>query len=253
MKQTHKGNKALIENSSLQGLTVNKYSLYFLIIIFTVGIFGHLFSLTKPLMIFLTPYTLFICGSVVLYNYYLELKLGSAQQKNWRKREAVWFIFVYLITLTLEIVGVHTSLVFGSYRYTDVLGIQILDTPLVIGLNWTLIILGIIILLNNITIKAEQIAGQQINTSPEATSPLIKNKYILAFTVGIIAVTFDYFLEPVAIALDYWQWQNIVPPLHNFIAWFIISFFASLSYSYLKLNLRTMIAGYYFIIQFVFF
>lgn len=36
--------------------------------------------------------------------------------------------------------------------------------------------------------------------------------------------TYDFFMEPVAMRYDFWQWKNGIIPLKNYIAWFVISF-----------------------------
>jgi putative membrane protein len=33
----------------------------------------------------------------------------------------------------------------------------------------------------------------------------------------------DYFVEPVAMALGFWHWENDVIPLQNYMMWFITS------------------------------
>jgi putative membrane protein len=33
----------------------------------------------------------------------------------------------------------------------------------------------------------------------------------------------DYLIEPVAIALDFWQWENNIIPIRNYVAWWIIA------------------------------
>jgi uncharacterized membrane protein len=48
--------------------------------------------------------------------------------------------------------------------------------------------------------------------------------FLLVFLAAILAVVFDYVLEPVAINLNYWQWAYNIIPLQNYLAWFLISF-----------------------------
>ena len=80
-------------------------------IIFTVGIAGHLSETLKPVMITLTPYILIITGLLVL----IFSKVLSD------KKFLIWFLVSYLITFILEIAGVRTGLIFGEYKYGDVL------------------------------------------------------------------------------------------------------------------------------------
>jgi putative membrane protein len=36
-------------------------------------------------------------------------------------------------------------------------------------------------------------------------------------------VSYDLLLEPVAIKLDFWNWQGGAIPLQNYVAWYVIS------------------------------
>ena len=47
---------------------------------------------------------------------------------------------------TAEAVGVRTGAIFGAYSYGDVLGARLLAVPPVIGFNWTLTLLGALLL-----------------------------------------------------------------------------------------------------------
>ena len=38
-----------------------------------------------------------------------------------------------------------------------------------------------------------------------------------------LALIFDWVMEPVAVKLGYWQWENDRIPLYNYISWIIIS------------------------------
>jgi len=172
-------------------------------------------------MILLTPFTLFLTGAVTLYS--------SLQKGNLKL--VTWCLIVYLITLILEVVGVKTGYIFGSYYYGDVLGLKFFDVPLIIGFNWVVIILGAI----------------------GIASRIHKSSLQIALLTGTFAVLFDIMLEPVAVKLGYWTWVQKFIPLQNYYAWFGITFFASLLSSKLNLELEDSIFIYYFLIQFTFF
>jgi putative membrane protein len=188
---------------------------------FSVGVVGHIIPSVKSLMILLTPYTLLLTGSVTLY--------FSFQKGN--TKLVVWGIIVYTITFSLEVIGVKTGYIFGSYYYGDVLGLKLFDVPMIIGFNWVVIILGAI----------------------GIASRIHKSAFQIALLTGTFAVLFDLMLEPVAIKLGYWTWDNGFIPLQNYYAWFGIAFFASLFGSKLKLDLEDSLFIYYFLIQFTFF
>jgi len=172
-------------------------------------------------MISLTPLTLLLTGVVTLYS--------SFQKGNLKL--IFWCLLVYTLTFSLEVAGVKTGYIFGSYYYGDVLGLKLLDVPLIIGFNWVVIILGAIGIASRIHKSALQIA----------------------LLTGTFAVLFDIMLEPVAVKLGYWTWGGGFIPLQNYYAWFAISFFASIFGSKLKLDLEDSLFVYYFLIQFTFF
>jgi putative membrane protein len=188
---------------------------------YSVGVVGHIIPGAKPLMIFLTPFTLLLTGSVTLY--------FSFQKGN--TKLVMWGLIVYIVTFSLEVIGVKTGYIFGSYYYGNVLGLQFFDVPLIIGFNWVVIILGAI----------------------GIASRIHKSAFQIALLTGTFAVLFDLMLEPVAINLGYWKWQQGFIPLQNYYAWFGIAFFASLFGSKLKLELEDSLFIYYFLIQFTFF
>jgi bisanhydrobacterioruberin hydratase len=172
-------------------------------------------------MIGLTPFTLLLTGGVALY---------SSVQKG-KLKLIIWGLLVYLGTFTLEVVGIKTGYIFGNYYYGYVLGFKILDVPLIIGFNWVGIMLGAI----------------------GIASRIHKSAFQIALLTGTFSVLFDLMLEPVAVKLGYWTWEQGFIPLHNYYAWFAIAFFASLFSSKLKLELEDSLFIYYFLIQFTFF
>lgn len=194
---------------------------YFLYLIFTVGIIGHLVDQLIPIMLYLTPFTLLLTGSVVLYKSY----------KSSNKLFLYWIIITYLITFSLEVIGVKTGLIFGEYLYGETLGLKLFDVPLIIGFNWVFVILGAISIARIIS----------------------KNNLVVSLIAALIAVIFDFILEPVAIKLDYWQWSENIIPLQNYAAWFLIAFFSSFLYEQFKIKTDSKISIHYLIIQFIFF
>ncbi|MBK7499446.1 MAG: carotenoid biosynthesis protein [Ignavibacteriales bacterium] len=199
---------------------VKHKEMLFLYLIFSVGIFGHLFYPLRELMLFLTPVTLLLTGTLVLFTSYK----GS-------NKFLKWIILTYLLTFALEVIGVKTGLVFGEYKYGETLGLKLFEVPLIIGFNWILVILG--------TISVAQLITQNV----------LANSLIAA----TISVIFDLVLEPIAIKLDYWQWSQNVIPIQNYIAWFLIAFISALLFSILKVKMQSGLSKHYLLVQFIFF
>jgi bisanhydrobacterioruberin hydratase len=199
----------------------NNKEVLFLVIMYFVGIVGHLIPPTRNLMITLTPFTLLLTGGVVTYKSFFAAD----------KKFLFWGITTYLITFLLEVIGVKTGLVFGGYNYGPALGFKFLEVPLIIGFNWVLVILGAISISKSYT----------------------KNIILISISAAILSVMFDYFLEPVAINLGYWQWDQISVPLQNYLAWFVIAFIFSIVLLKIKPDFKQGVSKEYFLIQFTFF
>ena len=46
---------------------------------------------------------------------------------------------LFLLVLPLNITGANTGLIFGNYTYGNILGMKVLGVPLIIGLNWFIV------------------------------------------------------------------------------------------------------------------
>jgi putative membrane protein len=151
------------------------------------------------------------------------------EQKD--KKLITWCIIAFLFTYFIEFAGVRSGKIFGDYHYGKTMFIQILDVPVVIGMNWVILIL----------------AGYSIAVWTKAKTILIP---ILS---SVLIVGFDFIMENVAIKLDYWQWKDNTVPLQNYFAWFIISLIFSSNLVLMKVRVNNRVIKFYFIIQLLFF
>lgn len=199
----------------------DKYVLGFIILMYSVGLAGHAIPSLRDLMLTLTPFTLLLIGlTIIVYFVFHE-----------ERKFLLWAALTYLFTTAVEITGVKTGMIFGSYSYGDVLKIKLLDVPLIIGFNWMIIISGTI-----------YIAGRFFCRMLPAS--------ILS---AVLAVAFDILMEPVAMKLDYWTWHNNTIPFQNYIAWFLIAIIAALAFRKFKISISTKLLQHYFLIQLFFF
>ncbi len=193
----------------------------FIYLIYIVGIIGHLTGSLLTYMKLLTPLTLLLTGGVVLFS-----SMNKAS-----KNFILWVVVIYITTLLLEVIGVKTGLVFGSYWYGDTLGFKFLDVPMIIGFNWTMVILGAILL----------------------SEKIFNKKIFIIISASVMATLFDFFMEPTAIKLGYWNWSNISVPIQNYLAWFIISLAFTILYLRMGINLKSDLPIKFFVTQFIFF
>lgn len=193
----------------------------FLYLIYTVGVIGHLTPSLIIYMKLLTPLTLLLTGGLVL------LTTIQSSKGNF----IIWAVVTYIITFSLEVIGVKTGLIFGSYWYGDTLGLKFLEVPLIIGFNWIMVILGVILL----------------------SKKIFNNKILLTISAALLATLFDFFLEPTAIKLNYWNWSDVMVPLQNYIAWFFISLLFTILYFIMKIKIKSDLPIKFFLTQLLFF
>lgn len=198
-----------------------KWVFLLLPVFYGVGFLFHVWDVTFSLMLVLTPYTI-LATAVIGF-------LPDVLAKQ--RKLLLWALVTFLGTLFLEILGVATGLVFGSYMYGGTLGLSVFGVPVLIGINWTLIIMGSVMMVRRLT-----------------SHPLV-----IALVTGAITVLFDWIMEPVAIALDYWTWSGGDIPLQNYIAWFIIASVFAWIFDSMKLKSSSSIPSLIVVVQAVFF
>ncbi len=187
---------------------------------FIFGIMGHSIDKTYNLMLLITPYVLLFFGILVLLPEIL-----------YNRRLLCWTVSAYLMTFIIESTGVATGLIFGNYSYSRILGPVFLDVPILIGFNWIIVVLGIIIILKK----------------------YIKSNISIIISTAIFCTFFDYIMEPAAVHMNYWHWENNIIPLKNYLAWFTTAAICASLFSFLKIKTDLKLPGYYFLIQTVFF
>ena len=198
----------------------SNFALVFLFLLHFVGIFALNFELTQWLFRPLIPLNLIISGVLILYNH-----------SDWNKNFIIFAILTAFLGYLFEVIGVNTGLIFGEYQYGKNMGFKLFETPLLIGLNWLILVYSFGIIINSLSIH------------------LIFKVLITAFCL----TTLDFFIEPFAIYHDMWHWQNIIVPLQNYIGWFFCSIILSSIFFILKFSKQNSLTKHYIIIQVMFF
>jgi putative membrane protein len=151
---------------------------------------------------------------------------------NWRT-EAYLLIGIIIGGFTVEAIGVNTGLLFGTYEYGSELGPKLYGVPLVLGFNWYCVVAACVHMV--------------LKWFPTSLPLVIK-----AIIVGLLCVLLDYFIEPVAIKYDFWDWENSVIPLFNYVCWFIFATIFAGVYL-LKVKILNSTAHFLFYIWLLFF
>ena len=167
---------------------ISIYAIWIVNIFGMIGIYlGHLdWFISK------TPLNL-ILGLVLLY--------WNFPPKNGLRSWITWLI-VYLIGMGVELIGINTGLLFGTYQYGENLGTKVFGVPILIGVNWVVI-----------TFLTANVSRR-----------FIKNKWLAVLFGSILMVALDFFIEPSAPVFDFWYWEGGTAPVRNFVDWFIVSF-----------------------------
>lgn len=196
------------------------FSAAILVIFHAVGFWGLTFSGQPETYQNLTPLHLLLTNFLLFLNH-----------KNFN---AAFFIFAgltFAAGFLAEVVGVHTGLLFGNYVYGQALGFKLWNVPLLIGLNWVMLVYSIGITVRNFT-----------------------NKPWLAAVISAgIMVLLDLFMEPVAMRFDFWTWKNHEIPLQNYAGWLMLSLVLQIYFQRSRVNKTNRLAPLVFGLQAVFF
>lgn len=172
---------------------LKKYLFYFLILVYVSGAIG--FILNPDFFSPFTPFTLLLTCIVFLIH-----------QPVTNTNYILTFCLIVLIGFIVEVAGVKTGLVFGEYYYGDALGYSFLGVPLIISVNWGLLINAGNIISNNFS----------------------DNVIIKSVWAAVIITSVDFLMEQVVASLNFWHFKNNLAGIHNYIGWFTVSFLISL-------------------------
>jgi len=172
----------------------------------------------------------------------------------WTQSEKNKYFFLFLIScfcigIAVEIIGINTAMLFGEYEYGDVLGYKVQNVPLLIGINWFIIIYCSGISIQTLLVKAINRIAADTGKTPMAL------KAISVIVDGAtLAVFFDWLMEPVAVKLGYWTWKGDGSiPFFNYICWLVVSALLLTLFHFAKFDKQNKFAVNLLLIQLMFF
>ena len=143
------------------------------------------------------------------------------------------FIFYGLCTVisfVAEAVGVSTGIIFGAYRYSNLLGPMLLGVPLIIPFSWFMLLYPSYCMANFL------IDRQIVSTSTSTITKVIG----LAGLAALIFTSWDLMADPLAVAYGQWTWLEggayFGIPIRNFIGWLGTSFTIGVAYRFFELS-----------------
>ena len=207
------------------------------ILFHAIGLTGILFF-NRDFFIQTTPFNLLLMFVLLVWTQF--------ERNTW------FWIFLaacVVIGISVEISGVNTGLLFGNYQYGAALGIKLKNVPLLIGVNWFIIMYCCGVAVHTLLMKI-------INGLPADAAPRSKNLKALSVIVdgATLAVLFDWLMEPVAVKLNYWIWNgNGTIPFYNYVCWFLVSILLLLVFHFGKFEKQNKFAVNLLLIQVMFF
>jgi putative membrane protein len=207
------------------------------IIFHLVGLVGMLWF-KSDLIVQSTPLHLLLMAVLIFYT-----------QKGINKAFLFFFVVCVIAGFFVEYLGVHTGLIFGDYRYGTVLGPTWQGIPLIIGVNWFIIMYICGVSLHLLLTKLKTRAGADF-VQPSRIVGIVS----LLFDGATLAVFLDWLMEPVAVKLGYWTWLGSGDiPILNYISWFVVSVVFLLLFHLLPFNKGNKFAVNLLLIQAMFF
>ncbi len=206
------------------------WSIFFLLLIHISGAIGMVFF-DKEIFASMTPYNLIVMFVILVGN---EVELS------------VNFMYAFLLAgisgFLSEFFGINYGVLFGHYAYGNVLGIKWFGVPLLISINWFSIVFCSFVT-----------TGILLNKFVPQYKTLPASVLIYGLITAILTTGFDWLMEPVALKLGFWSWENGIIPLYNYVCWFVVSFLISICFLKLKDRFSNPFATWLLVVQAVFF
>ena len=198
-----------------------KIVLFFIALFYIVGAF-FLTSNSSNFKFF--EYSFFI----ILFNFLIVIIF---QKNKFNNKFLLFFIIFYLFFFFIEVLGVKTGKIFGSYFYGQSLGFKIFETPILIGLNWIFLIY-----LTFAFCELFKISD--------------KFKIILG---SFLMLFYDLILEKVAPLMGLWFWEKNSVPVLNYFSWFVFSLISHFVLRFFKFEIKNIFAVFIYFLQIIFY
>ena len=190
------------------------------IVFYSVGLVLYFTPFTHNLFILITPYTLVLVALAIF-----------SRHKEWDLKTVLVLTSIFVLSILIEIIGVRTGTLFGTYAYGKGLGVKVANVPIVIGLNWVFLSYASNSIISKYTTK------------------------IVPVSVGaaVLMLFYDILLEKVAPLMDMWQFAENDPPVRNYALWFLLALCFNWAIRQFKVNTNNIPARWLFFIQCGFF
>ena len=157
-------------------------------------------------------YDFIFFASFTPINLFLTSLLLMVNQIELHKRELFCIVLIFWTGIFVEFLGVNYGLLFGEYTYGKNLGPKLFGVPFLIGMNWVIL----------------------TTISGSISNYICKGRKIPSIILGSSLMLFiDFFIEPVAPTLDFWEFKDSIVPLSNYSGWLITGLLTQSFYQFL--------------------
>lgn len=147
------------------------------------------------------------------------------------KKALIVAVIAFITGMIAEGLGVNYGLIFGHYNYGDALGMKIYGVPWLIGANWSIL-----------TLCCGAIATD------------LTEAFFSRVLLGVgLMLLLDFVIEPIAPILDFWEFDNGIAPMQNYLGWFAIALPLHFLYQKLNVQIKGNFTHHLYLLQIIFF
>lgn len=201
-----------------------QYSVIFVAVAFLLSIVLHLIPDLRPLIIRLTELNLFLMSSLIF-------AFGLLNNHRNLTEFTFWGLITILCVFLVAVVGINTGVLFGSFEYGSTLPTTVAQIPLVVPLNWAMLLLSAYGFFSN----------------------AVSQRHLRALLASVLVFLLNLLIQPVGVKLGYWVWDTGTIPVQNYISWFVVSIIFTQILALMKIHARSVIFKTYLIMQFLFY
>jgi len=139
---------------------------------------------------------------------FFAFALGHAWLRLGAGHALAFWILSFVVSLTFELLGTSQGWIYGSYQYTDRLGVKVFGlVPILVPLAWFMMMYASYAVANALAPWAQGITG-----------------WLWLTLLSALAMTaWDLVNDPIMVTSGHWTWQEKGPyfgiPLSNYVGW----------------------------------
>ncbi len=193
---------------------------WLLVSMYVAGVIGLQHPLTHSLFLFLVPFNLMVTAALLFMFH-----------RDYSRPFLLFCLLTYAAGFGVEVAGVHTGFIFGSYGYGSALGFGLWEVPLLIGVNWLVLVYSTGVVMQR----------------------LIPVWWARPLAGAALMVLLDIFIEPIAVRYGFWNWHTPEIPFRNYVGWYVTSLLLLALFGALPFRKENRLAPWVLGVQFIFF